>query len=710
MQQPQWNAGGEAHPEPVAPGPVGHHELGALLAAIAQGSNGLSEPFHVAHKLIDVLPIPIFFKGRDGRYLGVNTAWEALFGVSRDAIVGKYVQELYPQSPHVAEKHHAMDQELWAYPGCQVYEARITTPDGRSRHTIYRKATFTGPDGEVAGLVGTIIDITERKQAEQRLAIEHAVTGLLAESKSIAQAMPAVIQVICEKLEWDCGARWHLDHRSGMLRCVETWSIPSPEIADFLEHGRSCEFAPQKAGLIRRVLTTGEPFRIADVTRQQDFLRAHLAAKAGLRGAFALPILIGSDVLGAIEFYSRDVRECPDMLLQVARTIGNQIGQFMARKQAEQALEESEARFRSLTELSSDWYWEQDENYRFTAMSRGIADSIGIPVEAFLGGTRWDGPVTGLTQAEWDAHKALLEARRPFLDLEYGRADAEGNVRYISVSGHPVFDGDGKFKGYRGVGKDITERKRAEAALREANDSLARKAQELARSNAELEQFAYVASHDLQEPLRMVASYTQLLARRYGERFDGDAKDFMGFIVDGATRMKQLIEDLLTFARVGTRGKEPLPVDCEAVLKKALANLRSAMDQSGALITHDPLPVVSADDFQLVQLFQNLIGNAMKFRGEETPRIHVGAAARPDEWVLSVADNGIGIDQQYFERIFVVFQRLHGKSEYAGTGIGLAICKKVAERHGGRMWVESEPGKGSIFYFTLPKREANVDR
>lgn len=206
----------------------------------------------------------------------------------------------------------------------------------------------------------------------------------------------------------------------------------------------------------------------------------------------------------------------------------------------------------------------------------------------------------------------------------------------------------------------------------------------------------------------MVASYTQLLARRYGERFDGDAKDFMGFIVDGATRMKQLIEDLLTFARVGTRGREPLPVDCEAVLKKALANLRSAVDQSGALITHDPLPVVSADDSQLVQLFQNLIGNAMKFRGEETPRIRVGAAARPDEWVFSVADNGIGIDQQYFERIFVVFQRLHGKSEYAGTGIGLAICKKVAERHGGRMWVESEPGKGSVFYFTLPKREANV--
>jgi light-regulated signal transduction histidine kinase (bacteriophytochrome) len=247
------------------------------------------------------------------------------------------------------------------------------------------------------------------------------------------------------------------------------------------------------------------------------------------------------------------------------------------------------------------------------------------------------------------------------------------------------------------VGTDVTDRKRAQGVLRAAYE-------ELARSNAELQQFAYVASHDLQEPLRMIGSYTQLLERRYGDRLDQDAREFMGFIVDGATRMKQLIEDLLAYSRVGTRGKEMRPVQAQAVLDKALVNLRAAVEQSAAAVTHESLPEVNADDAQLAQLLQNLIGNAIKFRRkDEAPRIHVGVEDGGDEWHFSVADNGIGIEPQYFERIFLVFQRLHTQDEYPGTGIGLAICRKVVERHSGRIWVESAYGEGSTFHFTLPK-------
>jgi PAS domain S-box-containing protein len=247
---------------------------------------------------------------------------------------------------------------------------------------------------------------------------------------------------------------------------------------------------------------------------------------------------------------------------------------------------------------------------------------------------------------------------------------------------------------YNEAQREIVQRKRYERVLEE-------RAEELARSNAELEQFAYVASHDLQEPLRMVSSYTQLLARRYRDRLDSDANEFIDYAVGGANRMQALINDLLRYSRLGTRGEELAPTDTQLVFDAACANLMRAIEESGAEITSDELPVVLGDRSQLVQLFQNLIGNAIKFRSEEPVRIHVRAERRDGEWLLSVRDNGIGIEPQYADRIFVIFQRLDGKTEHSGTGIGLAVCKKIVEHHGGRIWVESESGKGSTFYFTL---------
>jgi light-regulated signal transduction histidine kinase (bacteriophytochrome) len=244
------------------------------------------------------------------------------------------------------------------------------------------------------------------------------------------------------------------------------------------------------------------------------------------------------------------------------------------------------------------------------------------------------------------------------------------------------------------VGIDITELKQALA--------------ELTRSNAELEQFAYVASHDLQEPLRNVSGCLQLLEKKYQNTLGSDADQYIRYAVDSAVRMKELIQDLLAYSRIGTRGKPPAPTNCEEILKKAQSNLESAISQAGASVTHDPLPTVLGDDTQLLQVFQNLIGNSIKFRRDEPPHVHISAKKKKDEWIFSVKDNGIGIESRYLDRIFVIFQRLNKRSEYEGTGIGLAIVKKVVERHHGRVWVESEPGVGTTFDFTIPDKGAQI--
>jgi signal transduction histidine kinase len=243
---------------------------------------------------------------------------------------------------------------------------------------------------------------------------------------------------------------------------------------------------------------------------------------------------------------------------------------------------------------------------------------------------------------------------------------------------------------------EVTERKKAEESLKQTMA-------ELARSNDELQRFAYVASHDLQEPLRMVASYVQLLERRYKDNLDADANDFINFAVDGTKRMQNLINDLLSYSRVGSRAQPFEVTNMEQVFEVAIANLQVAIKENKAEVTHGSLPTVMADEGQMIQVFQNLLGNGIKFYGKETPRVHVSAEQRGNDWVFSVRDNGIGIETQYFDRIFIIFQRLHGQ-EYPGTGAGLSIAKKIVERHGGRIWVESELGKGSTFFFSIPMK------
>jgi PAS domain S-box-containing protein len=519
------------------------------------------------------------------------------------------------------------------------------------------------------------------------------------EATTSASAIRISLEAVCEHTGWLLGHAY-LREPDGTYAPTGIWHPRAPgRFPGFRETTSRTRFAPGD-GLVGQVATTGEPAWLSDIRDEPAFVRVE-GREEGIRAAVAFPVLVGREVAGVLEFFS-DRPLAPDpSLLEVMVNVGTQLGRVIERSRAEEALRLSEAKFAGIISISSDAIVSIDDDQRIVFFNQGAEHTFGYRAAEVMGErieiliperfrAGHEGMVrafaTSPVAARRMGERGQISGRRKSGEV----FPADASISRIEVGGSRI---------YTAVLRDVTERVRAEEALAEQAD-------ELARSNADLEQFAYVASHDLQEPLRMVASYTQLLARRYRDRLDADAHEFIGYAVDGVTRMQSLISDLLAYSRVGSREGEHVPVDLEEVLRRVLeSGVATAVLESGATVTHDPLPTVTGDPVQLGQVLQNLIANAIKFRGEEPPRVHVSAERAGREWVVSVRDNGIGISPDHAQRIFIIFQRLHSRADYAGTGIGLAICKKIVERHGGRIWVEPAPDGGSIFRFTLPSNE-----
>ncbi|TMI05486.1 MAG: PAS domain S-box protein [Betaproteobacteria bacterium] len=761
----------------------------ATEAAVRTAKAGSPAPVDAALQLVEALPVPMFVKSRDGRYLGVNRAWEEFFGVSRASFLGKQVEDLYPQNPAIAEMHLEMDGQLWRNPGGQSYEATVTARDGRLRDTIYYKATFANGSGEVAGLLGAIVDITARKQAEASLleserrfrrTFELAGSGVA--HIGMDRRFIRVNRRLCEILGYPQAELLRLTGRQishpddldvinaqrprlyagevdsvrvekrylrkdGSIVWVSFTMVverdaagkPQYEIAfyDDITARKHAEAALRESEERFRSVVDSANEGILVYDKQLNVVAGNLAAErilglplANIIGAAGFTSLLpcvhadGSPVLPderPTRLTVKSGKPLTGEIVGIYRADGSMnwvsvntgflrrpgdtdwygvvstIGDITKQRHAELALSASEALYRQTFELATAGIAHVDLSGRFMKVNRRLCEILGYGEQELIGR-----PVKEISHPEdrnlTDSQRMRVRSgEKQSVRFEKRYLRKSGAIVWVDLSVALACDASGVPQYEIALFDDITERKKAEAALREAHE-------ELKRSNAELEQFAYVASHDLQEPLRMVSSYTQLLMRRYGDKLDGDAREFTAFIVDGATRMKQLIEDLLAYSRVGTRDKNFKPVDAGSSLGRALTNLRAAIQDSGATVTHDPLPTIPCDEVQVAQLFQNLIGNALKFRKPDAaPAVHVGAADQGAEWEFMVRDNGIGIEPQYFERIFMVFQRLHDKGEYPGTGIGLAIVKKVVERHGGRIWVQSQPGAGTTFHFTMPK-------
>ena len=466
--------------------------------------------------------------------------------------------------------------------------------------------------------------------------------------------------------------------------------------------------------------------------------------RAGFRSKISVPLLYRGEVIGVLTLRSRSLNAYTEDHLRSATEVGNQISGALYNSAMVSRLGEMVrdrdllARIGRIVTSTSD----MDDVYRQFAAAvaeRVSVDRINVTVlgasrdsirVAYLSGEdipgswgSWqDMPMKGTTEelallggaGIWNLTKEIVQSGDLPGELESMEAGFRSIITVPLLSMHETV-------------AFLTVASKAEGAYSEEDlqflclvgdqvagavatsllvTELQRTHDELKRSNADLEQFAYVASHDLQEPLRMVSSYVTLLERRYRGRLDADADDFIHFAVDGAERMRQLIQDLLAFSRVGTRGGELVPTDSRAALTRALENLQVLIDETDARIIFEEMPEVNADPGQLELVFQNLIGNAIKYRSEDRPKVSVSAVAEEGHWLFGVKDNGIGFEQKFADRIFGVFQRLQTRSEYPGTGIGLAIAKKIVERHGGRIWADSEPGLGSTFWFTMP---ASVD-
>lgn len=621
-----------------------------LERIIEERTAALAREKALAETIIETLPGLFFVIDSHERLARWNHEVERVSGYSAAELARRHPLDFFDREarPMLAQKmRRAFDE------GEATAEADFVARDG-SRHPRW----FTGRMVELAGepaLVAIGFDTSERRRAAEQVEVQNQLASGLIES------LPGIFYLF--------------DETGRFLRWNRNFEIVAQRSADEIANMHPLDFFDVEgrqviAERINEVFDTGQATAEANFVSKDGTTRPYFFTGRRLRlGDKTWLLGMGLDIT--------------------------------ERKQTEDALQRARTTqlFGALLESAPDAMVVSDRNANIVFVNSTTQRLFGYTRDALQGRS-----ISLLIPDE------LHERPRP-TGVQPLTTTVEAEGRRRDGSRFPVEMTLSPFESADGVLlitsiRDVTERQRAEAKIRHLNADLERRVEhrtrELARSNADLEQFAYVASHDLQEPLRAVASYTQFLVRRYSDRLDGEALRFIDRTVSAVTRMQALIRDLLAYSRVGTKGEAFSAVDCESVLTDVLDDLQTTISETGAMVTHDPLPVIPGDRSQLHQLLQNLIGNAMKFRAHDRPLVHIAAQRDADAWLFTVQDNGIGIEPEFTERVFVIFQRLHSRRKYPGTGVGLAICKRIVERHGGQIWVEPGTDQGTCMCFQLP--------
>ena len=603
----------------------------------------------------------------DGIIQTMNAGALRELGYAAEELIGKVTPAIIHDPGEVVARARHLSEELGTpvEPGFETFiaKARLGQPDENewtyirkdgSRFPIVLSVTaLLDASGDIVGFLGIGSNLTDRKRAEAaRRSAEKQMQAIMDNTSAVIFVKGVDGRYLLVNRQYE--GLFHVTREEMAGKRDE--DIFPPELAHVLQEN------DQKA------IEAGGPLQFEEIVLHDDGLHTYVSVK--------FPLFDAAGAVSALCGIAMDITD---------------------RKRSEERVRERESRLRAILDNAVEGIITVGEDGLIQSFNTAAVQMFGYEPEEVMGKN-----VMVLMGETY--HAAHDSGVRRFLETgerqvigrrtEVHGLHKDGTVFPIELAVSETLVAGGRL--FTGMVHDIAVRKQAE--------------EDLLRSNESLEQFAYVASHDLKEPLRMVTSYLQLLERRYAGKLDAEAREFIGFAVDGATRMRLLIDDLLDYSRVGTRGKPLAATDSAAVLRRVCEDLKLAIEEAGASVTHDEtLPRVLADESQVAQVFQNLIANSLKFRGADAPLVHVGARREMGRWIFSVKDNGIGIHEKFFERIFVIFQRLHGHEQYEGTGIGLAVCKKIIERHEGRLWVESQPGHGATFFFTLAAADETDD-
>jgi PAS domain S-box-containing protein len=646
----------------VAPG----NRSAAAQSPHGQGLNGSELPMSKYRGLLEAAPDAMVVVNQGGEIVLLNVQAEKQFGYHRDELVGQKVKNIIPEG--FAERLIADGTRSAADALAEQIGTGIELSGRRRDGSEFPIEIMLSPLESAEGILVTaaIRDISVRKDAEKYLA--QLVDGRRLAEEELRESEGRYRMLLD-------GIQNYAIFMMDPLGQIISWNAGAERIKGYkadqiIGHNFSCFFPPED-------IKWGRPEEVLRLTaasgrHEEQGMRVR---KDGSRFLASLTFTALRDPAGNLRGFSEFSHDLSES-------------------------KESGAKYRGLLEAAPDAMVVVNQGGEIVLLNVQAEKQFGYSRDELVGQKVKNIIPEGFAErliADGTRSATDALAQQIGMGIELIGRQKDGSEFPIEIMLSPLESAEGIL--VTAAIRDISVRKESEFHLVKAVG-------ELKRSNDELQQFAYVASHDLQEPLRMVASYTQLLSKRYKGRLDSDADEFIAFAVDGCNRMQRLIQDLLAYSRAGTNGNLLGEISSEAALKDALTNLRAAIQQSGAVVTHDSLPAVTTDGVQLAQVFQNLVGNAIKYRSAEVPHVHISVAQNTGkEWIFSVKDNGLGIDRRYFERIFILFQRLHGRDEFEGTGIGLAVCKKLVERLGGRIWVDSQLGKGSTFYFVLPERD-----